>query len=153
MDIVKDTTNLQSEFLLEHPINFDNLDNASLNHKLESIFYNLKYNNNSDIKLIQKKNLDSKNILILFDYFFTRLNDIITTPLILEKRNDIFKLLSEILINNLTKIKEKKEQEKIAKFFYNLNFTQIFLDTLNKIEFSLFKENFALFLEVSLNLF
>ena len=54
MDIVQDTLNLQSPFLTDAQINFDTLDNIALNQKLESIFYNLIYNN-TDIKLIPKK--------------------------------------------------------------------------------------------------
>ena len=81
------------------------------------------------------------------------MNDISTIPNILEKRNDIFIYLSEILINNLEKIREKKDQEKISQFFYNINFFNIFLETLNKKDFSSFKETFVLFIQVSLILF
>ena len=64
MDIVQDTLNLQSPFLTDAQINFDTLDNIALNQKLESIFYNLIYNN-TDIKLIPKIT-STKNLLILF---------------------------------------------------------------------------------------
>ena len=145
---IQDSTNTQEAILNTNQISFDNLENTTLNQKLESIFNNLIYNN-TDIKLIPK-NFEPKNLLILFDYFFNKLNEITTIPLVLEKRNDIFKYLSEILINNLEKIQEKKEQEKISKYFYNLNFFQIVLDSLKNSELSLFKEKFALFIKVSL---
>ena len=58
-------------------------------------------------------------------------------------------VLSEILINNLQKIYDEKGQEKISKFFYNLNFFQIFSQTLKKLDFPLFKEKFTLFIKVS----
>jgi hypothetical protein len=45
MDIDQDTINFQSPFLTDAQINFDTLDNTALNQKLESIFYNLIYNN------------------------------------------------------------------------------------------------------------
>jgi len=149
MDIISNTNNSQTANLTEHQINFDTLDNITLNQKLETIFNNLIYNNNQDFKLTPKI-FDTKNISILFEYFFNRLNDITTVPFISEKKNNIFQFLSEILINNLQKIYEEKEQEKISKFFYNLNFFQIFSQTLKKLDFPLFKEKFTLFIKVSL---
>ena len=148
MDIISNTNNSQTANLTEHQINFDTLDNITLNQKLETIFNNLIYNNNQDFKLTPKI-FDTKNISILFEYFFNRLNDITTVPFISEKKNNIFQFLSEILINNLQKIYEEKEQEKISKFFYNLNFFQIFSQTLKKLDFPLFKEKFTLFIKVS----
>ena len=148
MDIISNTTNSQAANLTEQKINFDTLDNITLNQKLETIFNNLIYNNNQDFKLTPKT-FDTKNISILFEYFFNRLNDITTVPFISEKKNNIFQFLSEILINNLQKIYEEKEQEKILKFFYNLNFFQIFSQTLKKLDFPLFKEKFTLFIKVS----
>ena len=147
MDIISNTNNSQTANLTEHQINFDTLDNITLNQKLETIFNNLIYNNNQDFKLTPKI-FDTKNISILFEYFFNRLNDITTVPFISEKKN-IFQFLSEILINNLQNIYEEKEQEKISKFFYNLNFFQIFSQTLKKLDFPLFKEKFTLFIKVS----
>ena len=152
MDIISNTNNSQTANLTEHQINFDTLDNITLNQKLETIFNNLIYNNNQDFKLTPKI-FDTKNISILFEYFFNRLNDITTVPFISEKKNNIFQFLSEILINNLQKIYEEKEQEKISKFFYNLNFFQIFSQTLKKLDFPLFKEKFTLFIKVSFNHF
>ena len=151
MDIVQDTLNLQSPFLTDAQINFDTLDNIALNQKLESIFYNLIYNN-TDIKLIPKIT-STKNLLILFQFFFNRLNDIATITNVIEKKNDIFKYLSEILLKNLENITEKNDQEKIAQYFYNLNFFEIMTQTLNEQDISLFKEKFTLFINVSLNLF
>ena len=151
MDIVQDTLNFQSPFLTDAQINFDTLDNITLNQKLESIFYNLIYNN-TDIKLIPKIN-NTKNLLILFEFFFNKLNDIATIANVIEKKNDIFKYLSETLIKNLENITEKNDQEKIAQYFYNLNFFEIMIQTLNEQDISLFKEKFALFINVSLNLF
>ena len=151
MDIVQDTLNLQSPFLTDAQINFDTLDNIALNQKLESIFYNLIYNN-TDIKLIPKIT-STKNLLILFQFFFNRLNDITTITNVIEKKNDIFKYLSEILLKNLENITEKNDQEKIAQYFYNLNFFEIMIQTLNEQDISLFKEKFTLFINVSLNLF
>ena len=148
MDIISNPNNSQAANLTEHQINFDTLDNITLNQKLETIFNNLIYNNNQDFKLTPKI-FDTKNISILFEYFFNRLNDITTVPFISEKKNNIFQFLSEILINNLQKIYEEKEQEKISKFFYNLNFFQIFSQTLKKLDFPLFKEKFTLFIKVS----
>ena len=148
MDIISNTNNSQTANLTEHQINFDTLDNITLNQKLETIFNNLIYNNNQDFKLTPKI-FATKNISILFEYFFNRLNDITTVPFISEKKNNIFQFLSEILINNLQKIYEEKEQEKISKFFYNLNFFQIFSQTLKKLDFPLFKEKFTLFIKVS----
>ena len=148
MDIISNPNNSQTANLTEHQINFDTLDNITLNQKLETIFNNLIYNNNQDFKLTPKI-FDTKNISILFEYFFNRLNDITTIPFITEKKSDIFLFLSEILINNLQKIYEEKEQEKISKFFYNLNFFQIFSQTLKKLDFPLFKEKFTLFIKVS----
>ena len=148
MDIISNTNNSQPANLTEHQINFDTLDNITLNQKLETIFNNLIYNNNQDFKLTPKI-FDTKNISILFEYFFNRLNDITTIPFITEKKSDIFQFLSEILINNLQKIYEEKEQEKISKFFYNLNFFQIFSQILKKLDFPLFKEKFTLFIKVS----
>ena len=148
MDIISNTNNSQTANLTEHQINFDTLDNITLNQKLETIFNNLIYNNNQDFKLTPKI-FDTKNISILFEYFFNRLNDITTVPFISEKKNNIFQFLSEILINNLQNIYEEKEQEKISKFFYNLNFFQIFSQTLKKLDFPLFKEKFTLFIKVS----
>ena len=147
MDIISNPNNSQAANLTEHQINFDTLDNITLNQKLETIFNNLIYNNNQDFKLTPKI-FDTKNISILFEYFFNRLNDITTVPFISEKKN-IFQFLSEILINNLQNIYEEKEQEKISKFFYNLNFFQIFSQTLKKLDFPLFKEKFTLFIKVS----
>ena len=151
MDIVQDTLNLQSPFLTDAQINFDTLDNIALNQKLESIFYNLIYNN-TDIKLIPKIN-NTKNLLILFEFFFNKLNDIATIANVIEKKNDIFKYLSETLIKNLENITEKNDQEKIAQYFYNLNFFEIMIQTLNDQDISLFKEKFALFINVSINLY
>ena len=151
MDIVQDTLNFQSPFLTDAQINFDTLDNISLNQKLESIFYNLIYNN-TDIKLIPKIT-STKNLLILFQFFFNRLNDIATITNVIEKKNDIFKYLSKILLKNLENITEKNDQEKIAQYFYNLNFFEIMIQTLNEQDISLFKEKFTLFINVSLNLF
>ena len=151
MDIVQDTLNLQSPFLTDAQINFDTLDNIALNQKLESIFYNLIYNN-TDIKLIPKIT-NTKNLLILFQFFFNRLNDIATITNVIEKKNDIFKYLSKILLKNLENITEKNDQEKIAQYFYNLNFFEIMIQTLNEQDISLFKEKFTLFINVSLNLF
>ena len=148
MNIIQDSINSQAPFLTEHQIDFDKLNNITLNQKLDSIFNNLIYNN-LDIRLIPNI-YDSKNLLILFDYFFNKLNDIVTEPNISEKRNDIFKYLSDILINNLQNISDKKDQEKISQFFYNLNFFEIFLDTLNNKDISVFKEKFPLFIKVSL---
>ena len=148
MDIISNPNNSQTANLTEHQINFDTLDNITLNQKLETIFNNLIYNNNQDFKLTPKI-FATKNISILFEYFFNRLNDITTVPFISEKKNNIFQFLSEILINNLQKIYEEKEQEKISKFFYNLNFFQIFSQTLKKLDFPLFKEKFTLFIKVS----
>lgn len=151
MNIIQDSINSQAPFLTEHQIDFDKLNNITLNQKLDSIFNNLIYNN-LDIRLIPNI-YDSKNLLILFDYFFNKLNDIVTEPNISEKRNDIFKYLSDILINNLQHISDKKDQEKISQFFYNLNFFEIFLGTLNNKDISVFKEKFSLFIKVSLNFF
>ena len=151
MNIIQDSINSQAPFLTEHQIDFDKLNNITLNQKLDSIFNNLIYNN-LDIILIPNI-YDSKNLLILFDYFFNKLNDIVTEPNISEKRNDIFKYLSDILINNLQNISDKKDQEKISQFFYNLNFFEIFLGTLNNKDISVFKEKFSLFIKVSLNFF
>ena len=151
MNIIQDSINSQAPFLTEHQIDFDKLNNITLNQKLDSIFNNLIYNN-PDIKLTPK-NFEPKNLFILFDYFFNRFNDITTIPIIFEKRNDIFKYLSEILINNLQNLKEKKEQENFSKFFYNLNFFQTILDSLKNKDFSSFKEKFPLFIKVRINLF
>ena len=152
MDIVQDTLNFQSApFLTDAQINFDTLDNITLNQKLESIFYNLIYNN-TDIKLIPKIN-NTKNLLILFEFFFNKLNDIATIANVIEKKNDIFKYLSETLIKNLENIIEKNDQEKIAQYFYNLNFFEIMIQTLNEQDISLFKEKFALFINVSITLY
>lgn len=152
MDIVQDTLNFQSApFLTDAQINFDTLDNITLNQKLESIFYNLIYNN-TDIKLIPKIN-NTKNLLILLEFFFNKLNDIATIANVIEKKNDIFKYLSETLIKNLENITEKNDQEKIAQYFYNLNFFEIMIQTLNEQDISLFKEKFALFINVSITLY
>lgn len=147
MSILQDTSNIN--IFPEPQINFDSLDNISLNQKLDSIFINI-INTTEDIKLIPKLN-DSKKLLIFFEFFFNRLNEIITIPNILEKRNVIFKYLSETLINNLIILLEKKDQEKISHFFYNLNFFEILITSLNNQDISLFKENFVLFLEVSIS--
>ena len=147
MSILQDIPNIN--IFPEPQINFDSLDNISLNQKLDSIFINI-INTTEDIKLIPKLN-DSKKLLIFFEFFFNRLNEVITIPNILEKRNVIFKYLSETLINNLIILLEKKDQEKISHFFYNLNFFEILITSLNNQDISLFKENFVLFLEVSIS--
>ena len=153
MDLVQSsnitTKNSLPELLSESQ---KNLDNTNLNEKLESIFNLIINNNDKNLDTIPK-NFGAENLLITFNYFFNKLNDISTIPNILEKRNDIFIYLSEILINNLEKIREKKDQEKISQFFYNINFFNIFLETLNKKDFSSFKETFVLFIQVSLILF
>ena len=150
MDIVTDTLNFQSPFLTDAQINFDTLDNTALNQKLESIFYNIIYNN-ADIKLIPKIN-NTKNLFVIFQFFFNRLTGITTIPQVIAKKNDIFKYLSEILLKNLENITEKNDQEKIAQYFYNLNFFEIMIQTLNEQDISLFKDKFTLFINVSLNL-
>ena len=150
MDIISNTNNFQAAILTEQKINFDTLDNITLNQKLETIFNNLIYNNNNQNFKLTPNIFDTKNLSIIFDYFFNKLNDITTIPIITEKKNDIFLYLSEILINNLQKIYDEKGQEKISKFFYNLNFFQIFLQTLKKLDITLFKEKFTLFIKVSL---
>ena len=150
MDIDQDTINFQSPFLTDAQINFDRLDNITLNQKLDSIF-NLIYNN-TDIKLIPKIN-NTKNLLILFEFFFNKLNNIEAISNASEKKNDIFKYLSEILIKNLEILKEKNDQEKIAHFFYNINFFEILIQTLNEEDISLFKDKFSLFINVSIILF
>ena len=114
MDIDQDTINFQSPFITDAQINFDRLDNITLNQKLDSIF-NLIYNN-TDIKLIPKIN-NTKNLLIFFEFFFNKLNNIEAISNASEKKNDIFKYLSEILIKNLEILNEKNDQEKIAHFF------------------------------------
>ena len=151
MDIVTDTLNFQSPFLTDAQINFDTLDNTALNQKLESIFYNIIYNN-ADIKLIPKIN-NTKNLFIIFQFFFNRLTGMTAIPQVIAKKNDIFKYLSEILLKNLENITEKNDQEKIAQYFYNLNFFEIMIQTLNEQDISLFKDKFTLFINVSLNLF
>ena len=150
MDIVQDTINFQSPFLTDAQINFDTLDNITLNQKLDSIF-NLIYNN-TDIKLIPKIN-NTKNLLIFFEFFFNKLNNIEAISNASEKKNDIFKYLSEILIKNLEILNEKNDQEKIAHFFYNINFFEILIQTLNEEDISLFKDKFSLFINVSIILF
>ena len=150
MDIVQDTLNFQSPFLTDAQINFDTLDNITLNQKLDSIF-NLIYNN-TDIKLIPKIN-NTKNLLIFFEFFFNKLNNIEAISNASEKKNDIFKYLSEILIKNLEILNEKNDQEKIAHFFYNINFFEILIQTLNEEDISLFKDKFSLFINVSIILF
>ena len=150
MDIDQDTINFQSPFLTDAQINFDRLDNITLNQKLDSIF-NLIYNN-TDIKLIPKIN-NTKNLLIFFEFFFNKLNNIEAISNASEKKNDIFKYLSEILIKNLEILKEKNDQEKIAHFFYNINFFEILIQTLNEEDISLFKDKFSLFINVSIILF
>ena len=150
MDIDQDTINFQSPFLTDAQINFDRLDNITLNQKLDSIF-NLIYNN-TDIKLIPKIN-NTKNLLILFEFFFNKLNNIEAISNASEKKNDIFKYLSEILIKNLEILNEKNDQEKIAHFFYNINFFEILIQTLNEEDISLFKDKFSLFINVSIILF
>ena len=150
MDIDQDTINFQSPFLTDAQINFDTLDNITLNQKLDSIF-NLIYNK-TDIKLIPKIN-NTKNLLILFEFFFNKLNNIEAISNASEKKNDIFKYLSEILIKNLEILKEKNDQEKIAHFFYNINFFEILIQTLNEEDISLFKDKFSLFINVSIILF
>lgn len=150
MDIDQDTINFQSPFLTDAQINFDRLDNITLNQKLDSIF-NLIYNN-TDIKLIPKIN-NTKNLLILFEFFFNKLNNIEAISNASEEKNDIFKYLSEILIKNLEILNEKNDQEKIAHFFYNINFFEILIQTLNEEDISLFKDKFSLFINVSIILF
>ena len=150
MDIDQDTINFQSPFLTDAQINFDRLDNITLNQKLDSIF-NLIYNN-TDIKLIPKIN-NTKNLLIFFEFFFNKLNNIEAISNASEKKNDIFKYLSEILIKNLEILNEKNDQEKIAHFFYNINFFEILIQTLNEEDISLFKDKFALFINVSITLY
>ena len=150
MDIDQDTINFQSPFLSDAQINFDRLDNITLNQKLDSIF-NLIYNN-TDIKLIPKIN-NTKNLLIFFEFFFNKLNNIEAISNASEKKNDIFKYLSEILIKNLEILNEKNDQEKIAHFFYNINFFEILIQTLNEEDISLFKDKFSLFINVSIILF
>ena len=150
MDIDQDTINFQSPFLTDAQINFDRLDNIALNQKLDSIF-NLIYNN-TDIKLIPKIN-NTKNLLIFFEFFFNKLNNIEAISNASEKKNDIFKYLSEILIKNLEILNEKNDQEKIAHFFYNINFFEILIQTLNEEDISLFKDKFSLFINVSIILF
>ena len=150
MDIDQDTINFQSPFLTDAQINFDTLDNITLNQKLDSIF-NLIYNK-TDIKLIPKIN-NTKNLLILFEFFFNKLNNIEAISNASEKKNDIFKYLSEILIKNLEILNEKNDQEKIAHFFYNINFFEILIQSLNEEDISLFKDKFSLFINVSIILF
>ena len=150
MDIDQDTINFQSPFLTDAQINFDTLDNITLNQKLDSIF-NLIYNK-TDIKLIPKIN-KTKNLLILFEFFFNKLNNIEAISNASEKKNDIFKYLSEILIKNLEILNEKNDKEKIAHFFYNINFFEILIQTLNEEDISLFKDKFSLFINVSIILF
>ena len=150
MDIDQNTINFQSPFLTDAQINFDRLDNITLNQKLDSIF-NLIYNN-TDIKLIPKIN-NTKNLLIFFEFFFNKLNNIEAISNASEKKNDIFKYLSEILIKNLEILNEKNDQEKIAHFFYNINFFEILIQTLNEEDISLFKDKFFLFINVSIILF
>ena len=150
MDIDQDTINFQSPFLTDAQINFDRLDNITLNQKLDSIF-NLIYNN-TDIKLIPKIN-NTKNLLIFFEFFFNKLDNIEAISNASEKKNDIFKYLSEILIKNLEILNEKNDQEKIAHFFYNINFFEILIQTLNEEDISLFKDKFFLFINVSIILF
>ena len=150
MDIDQDTINFQSPFLTDAQINFERLDNITLNQKLDSIF-NLIYNN-TDIKLIPKIN-NTKNLLIFFEFFFNKLNNIEAISNASEKKNDIFKYLSEILIKNLEILNEKNDQEKIAHFFYNINFFEILIQTLNEEDISLFKDKFSLFINVSIILF
>lgn len=150
MDIDQDTINFQSPFLTDAQINFDRLDNITLNQKLDSIF-NLIYNN-TDIKLIPKIN-NTKNLLIFFEFFFNKLNNIEAISNASEKKNDIFKYLSEILIKNMEILNEKNDQEKIAHFLYNINFFEILIQTLNEEDISLFKDKFSLFINVSIILF
>ena len=44
MNIIQDSINSQAPFLTEHQIDFDKLNNITLNQKLDSIFNNLIYN-------------------------------------------------------------------------------------------------------------
>ena len=149
--MVQDTLNFQSPFLTDAQINFDTLDNTALNQKLESIFYNIIHNN-ADIKLIPKIN-NTKNLFIIFQFFFNRLTGIAAIGPVIAKKNEIFKYLSEILLKNLENINDINDQEKIAQYFYNLNFFEIMIQTLNEQDISLFKEKFTLFINVSIKLF
>ena len=138
--------NSQIPSLIEQDINKQLSDNIDLNKKFEDIFLNLLNNNQINLSKI----IESNNFLIFFEYIFNRMNDIFTNEDIPSKKNDIFKFLSVELINNLEKIKEKKEQQKFDKYFYNLNFFEIFLEILKNKETNEFKLKLRSFLQVSL---
>ena len=126
--------NSQIPSLIEQDINKQLSDNIDLNKKFEDIFLNLLNNNQINLS----KMIESNNFLIFFEYIFNFLYQ------------NIFIFLSVELINNLEKIKEKKEQQKFDKYFYNLNFFEIFLEILKNKETNEFKLKFRSFLQVSL---
>ena len=132
--------------LIEQDLYKESNNIIDLNKKFEDIFLNLLNNNQINISKI----IESNNFLIFFEYIFIRMNDIVTNEDILEKKIDIFKFLSEELINNLEKINDKKQQDKLAVYFYNLNFFEIFLEILKNKEMNIFKDKFGCFIKVSL---
>jgi hypothetical protein len=149
MDKQNISKNINDISLKEESINSDIKEIITANKNFEAIYLNLL--NSKEIKIPKINGV--YNFLIFFDFIFNKISSDNGPKEELSNKNKIMDLLIEELLNNIEEIKEKKYQEQLGKYFYDINFFNSFLDKLiKKQDISTFKEKFLIVSTVSINI-
>ena len=134
--------------LIDQPLNLDNKKDDYPNRSLQIIFFNLLWGTEINFPKFENSN----SVLSLLDYLLEKFNVFEkVSPFILERKKEIFYLVSDELLKYIGDKNEKNLPKKISKYFYDKDFYTAFLIKLNKKSNKKFKEKFLELSTVSIH--
>ena len=109
--------------LIEQPLNLDDKKNDYPSRSLQIIFFNLLWGTEINFPKFENSN----SVLSLLDYLFEKFNVFEkVSPFILERKKEIFYLVSDELLKYIGDKNEKNLPKKISKYFYDKDFYYFF---------------------------
>ena len=133
--------------LLDEPVKLEKIDGIPQNRKLQIIYFNLLWG----VELKLPKIDGIKSLFILLNYFNKKYNEIKkVSPHLLSRKNEIFYLFIEQLLNFSLEENKKIIYYNIEKYINDKNFFICFIIIMNKLNNSNFFEKFSFFSNVSI---
>ena len=133
--------------LLDEPVNLETSHGIPQNRKLQIIYFNLLWG--IELKLPKIDGINS--LFILLNYFNIKFKEIKKlSPYLLSRKNEIFYLFIEQLLNFSLEENKKIIYKNIEQYFNDKDFFNCFLITNNKLNNSSFFAKFSFFSNVSI---
>ena len=147
MDKIKESKNLNNIDIIAESNNPEDKEKIITNMEIENIYsFFINFENNKSIKYY-----GFQDFYLFFDQIYNKIKNLKPeSPEIIKKRNLVINKLAEELINYMKENKENLKEEKAKEYFFDKNFSNIFLENLiKKEEYSFFEERFKIFSIVS----